>query len=148
MSTIRPPLAREDRTGRSVFEPPGRPWPGALIDAIQALTEDAREAERRGDRNAARQGYERALRTLSPGVPGACARASALLRWIARTYDADGDAEAALDCLEASLAIAEAAGDEGSRGHALNVKSTVRWRQGDSDDAQRCLLRAHGHALA
>ena len=148
MSTIRPSLSREDRAGRTVYGPPGRPSPGALIDTIQALTEEAREAERQGDRTAARDSYERALRTLSPGVPGACARASSLLRWIARTYDADGDAEAALDCLEASLAIAEAAGDEGSTGHALNVKSTVRWRQGDSDDAQRCLLRAHGYALA
>ena len=64
-----------------------------------------------------------------PEIPPA-----AILREIARAHHAQGDEEAALDCIEAAIAAADARGDEGNAGRALNVQALVLWQRGDLDD--------------
>jgi hypothetical protein len=66
---------------------------------------------------------------------------------VARTYQMDGDADAALDCLEAALAVAEAWGDEAAAGHAVNLQAIVHWQTGRLDDAERLYLLARTRAL-
>ncbi|MDF1503709.1 diguanylate cyclase [Roseisolibacter sp. H3M3-2] len=102
-------------------------------------------AERAGQREQARACFERALFTMRAAADAA--QASATLRWIARTYLEEAEHEAAWDCLEAALAVAEAAGDGAACGHAVNIQAVVRWRQGDLDEAERLYLNARGRAL-
>ena len=49
----------------------------------------------------------------------------------------DADYEAAADCAEAAVAIAEAHADRSALGHALNVLAAARWRLGELDVAER-----------
>jgi diguanylate cyclase (GGDEF)-like protein/putative nucleotidyltransferase with HDIG domain len=104
----------------------------------------AHEEERASRRQTAREAYELAL-TRVASVEDA-AKISSIIRWIARTY-VDNDAEAALDCLEVALAIAEAWGDDAAAGHAMNVQAVVRWQHGDMDDAERLYLLARSRAI-
>lgn len=106
-----------------------RPSAGALI-------EEAHAAEKQGQRDIARAAFEGALYAVSGEADAR--NVSAVLRWIARTYIGDADNEAALDCLEAALAVAEANGDHAAAGHAINVQAVVRWQQGDLDEAGAC----------
>ena len=115
---------------------------------VRALVEEAQRAERQGLREAARSLYERALRSLGDGTDAeAGVTASALVRWVARTHQLDGDADAALDCAEAALAIANASGDEAGAGHAINVQAIVHWQRGELDEAERLYLEARACAL-
>jgi diguanylate cyclase (GGDEF)-like protein/putative nucleotidyltransferase with HDIG domain len=109
------------------------------------LIEQAQTAERQGRREEARALYERALYCIKK--TGEASKASALLRWIARTYQGDADFDAAMDCAEAALAIAEASGDDAGVGHAINQQAAVRWQQGRLDDAEQLFVRARASAL-
>src|SRR5215210_2337856 len=82
------------------------------------LIDEAKAAERQGRREEARRLYEHALRRL-PRDGSQAVLASAIVRWIARTHQADANNEAALDCIVAALAIAELCGDEAAIGHAI-----------------------------
>ena len=79
--------------------------------SVDEFIQQAQLAEREGRRDDARASYERALYSLRRAEDGKLA--SSLLRWIGRTYQLDADLGAALDCLEAAIAVAELAGDEG-----------------------------------
>ena len=109
------------------------------------LVDEAKLAERQGRRADARRLYDEALTRLSEAQHPR--EASSLLRWIARTHHQDGNLEAALDCLAASLAVAEAHGDVAALGHAINVQATVRWQQGQLDEAEALYERARVNAL-
>jgi putative nucleotidyltransferase with HDIG domain len=110
-----------------------------------ALVEEAKLAERQGRRADARQLYEEALARIQEATRPA--DAAALLRWIARTHHQDGDVDAALDCIAASLAVAEANSDIAAIGHAINVKATVRWQQGNLDEAEQLYVVARENAI-
>src|SRR5205085_6709979 len=73
--------------------------------------------------------------------------ASSMLRWIARTWRVDANADAALDCLEAALAIAELAGDQTAVGHALNVQAIVHHQGGGLERAEQLYLQARARAI-
>ncbi|MEP6766093.1 MAG: hypothetical protein ABJB66_17395, partial [Gemmatimonadaceae bacterium] len=75
--------------------------PTQTFAALLALAQDEEGA---GHRQAARAAYEQALYKVSNADEAA--KISSIIRWIARTHHADGDPSAALDCLEAALAIA------------------------------------------
>jgi diguanylate cyclase (GGDEF)-like protein/putative nucleotidyltransferase with HDIG domain len=111
----------------------------------EALVEEGQAAERRGQPAEARGYYERSLRKLASAADGR--RASAVLRWIARTHQVEADMDAALDCLAAAVAVAEAWGDDSAAGSAINIEAVVRWQQGDLDEAERLYLSARGRAL-
>ena len=102
--------------------------------SARALAEEARALDRLGRRAEARTLFERALHSLDSS---SSSTASALLRWIARSHEVDADYEAAADCAEAAVAIAEAHADRSALGHALNVLAAARWRLGELDVAER-----------
>ncbi len=74
-------------------------------------------------------------------------QAGAILREIARAHHAEGDGDAALDCIEAAIAVAEAWADEAAAGHALNVQAVVYWQRGNLDEAERLYMTARTRAL-
>lgn len=103
----------------------------------------AEEQGKVGSRALARDAYEVALWRLSEAPiedavrdqPGR--RAAALTRWIARSLQVDGRHEEALDCVDASEAIALANGDQIAYGHAVNVRGIIHWHRGELSEAQR-----------
>src|SRR3954471_22345960 len=116
-----------------------------MTKQVQELIEQGKLAEREGRREDARRLFEEALHGL--GSSAHAATASALLRWIGRTYHTDGNHAAAIDCLEAALAVAELSGDQASAGHAINLQAIVHWRQGELDMAESLYVRARETAL-
>ena len=110
-----------------------------LPPALQSLLAEAREAERAGRRPRARELFERILHELPHGDVSRFA--AALLRWIGRTWFDDGDLDAAGDCYEAALSIAETMGDEACAAHAVNMIAGVCWRRGAPDEAEKLYLR-------
>ena len=105
-----------------------------------ALLDLAARAEREGHRAAARQLYEQVLlasfKSLTP------ANCCAGLLGAARTFQMDGQSDAALDCLEAAEFVATANDDRGALGAVLNVRAVVAWQRGNLDDAERLYLTA------
>ncbi len=112
--------------------------------SVEELIQQAQIAEREGRRDDARSLYERALYSLKRAQDGRIA--SSLLRWVARTYQAD-DPDAALDCLEAAIAVAQLASDAAAIGHAINVRGNVHQQQGNLDQAEGLYLEARSHAI-
>jgi len=116
-----------------------------MTPSVEELIQHAQIAEREGRRDDARSLYERALYSLKRAHDGKVA--SSLLRWVGRTYQADADAEAAQDCLEAAIAVAELTGDAAAIGHAINVRGNVHQEQGHLDLAEGLYLEARSHAI-
>ncbi|MFL5576247.1 MAG: HD domain-containing phosphohydrolase, partial [Gemmatimonadaceae bacterium] len=121
------------------------PTSAATAVSVETLVAEAQLAERQGRRTEARALYERAIGVLRS--PEQAPLASALLRWVGRTYQEDADAAAALDCHEAALAVAHACGDEAGIGHAVNMQAAVHWQQGRLDEAERLFREARASAL-
>ncbi|MDH3271968.1 MAG: tetratricopeptide repeat protein [Gemmatimonadota bacterium] len=113
---------------------------------VEGLIAEGQAAERAARYRVARQRYEAALRAL--GGPLEAPRASALLRWIARTHEAEGDHAAAFDCLDAALAIATASGSGSDIAHALNCRGILLFRRGELDAAERLYREARDLAEA
>ncbi|MDB4876780.1 MAG: diguanylate cyclase [Gemmatimonadetes bacterium] len=116
-----------------------------MMPSVDVLIQQAQLAEREGRRDDARSLYERALYSLRRSEDGKLA--SSLLRWIARTYQLDADLAAALDCLEAAIAIAELVGDAGAVGHAINIQAIVYQQDGDLDKAESLWIEARSQAI-
>jgi diguanylate cyclase (GGDEF)-like protein len=113
--------------------------------SIDTLIQQAQLAEREGRWDDARSLYERALFSLQRAADGKLA--SKLLRWIARTYQLDAQLDAALDCVEAAIAVAELAKDPAAIGHAINVQAITVYQQGDLERAELLYLDARRHAI-
>jgi diguanylate cyclase (GGDEF)-like protein/putative nucleotidyltransferase with HDIG domain len=109
-----------------------------------ALIDRAQLAERQGRTQEARALYEQALSQLR--APDEAPIAASLLRWIGITYGVELNLDAAFDCLEAALAVAEALGDEAAVGHAVNVQGLLNYRMGRLDEAERLYLKARESA--
>src|SRR3954470_8121070 len=116
-----------------------------MMPSVDNLIQQAQVAEREGRRDDARSLFERALYSLRPGSD--VKLASSLLRWIARTYLTEANRDAALDCVEAAIAVAELAGDPASIGHALNVQAIVHHQHGELDVAETGFMNARSHAI-
>lgn len=104
-------------------------------EGIRRIIEEARTYERAARFSSARALYERALHRLG-GVQYA-PLASALLRWIGRTWEAEGELAAAMDCLEAAQAAAEACGSARDLAHALNCRGILHFHRGELERAER-----------
>src|SRR5437879_4860631 len=113
--------------------------------SVDILIQQAQLSEREGRRAEARAAYERALFSLKRAADGKLA--STLLRWIARTHQAEGNLDAALDCLDGAITVAELAGDAAGIGHAINVQATVHHQLGNIDGAEERYLEARSHAI-
>jgi HD-GYP domain-containing protein (c-di-GMP phosphodiesterase class II) len=101
---------------------------------VDGLIDEARASERAGRFGVARTRYESALRRLEG--PSDAALASALLRWIGRSWEASGDLDAALDCYEAARASAELAGSTLDLAHVLNCYGVIAFRRGQLEQAE------------
>jgi putative nucleotidyltransferase with HDIG domain len=117
--------------------------PAALPPAIATLIEEAQRSERAGQREIARRRYETALYLLRAG-DGVVA--SAIVRRVARSYIDEGQFDAALDCLAAALAMAEALRDTSGIAHAMNWMATTLVMRGDVDEGERLYASALAHA--
>ena len=109
-----------------------------------ALIDRAQLAERQGRTQEARALYEQALTQLR--TPEEAPIAASLLRWIGITHSVELNLDAAFDCLEAALAVAEALGDEAAVGHAVNVQGLLNYKMGRLDEAERLYLKARESA--
>ncbi|HEY2375368.1 MAG TPA: tetratricopeptide repeat protein [Gemmatimonadaceae bacterium] len=116
----------------------------AAATSTAALIDRAQLAERQGRTQEARQLYEQALGQLRS--PEEAPIAASLLRWIGITHGVELNLDAAFDCLEAALAVAEALGDEAAVGHAVNVQGLLNYKMGRLDEAERLYLKARESA--
>ena len=116
-----------------------------LCPEVAELVAEAKRAEQRLDREGARRLYERVLQRLDRASQGRLA--AAVLRWIGRSYADDADHAAALDVLEAALAVSVAIGDRSAVAHATNVIAITHWGAGDLDRATPMFEAARDHAL-
>ena len=151
------PLDPPSTLNEAVTRPGSAPKPGlpprtrlSLVtgdgdEPTAALVEQAKAAERAGRRDEARVLYEKALHSRID--PPDAALATSLFRWIGSTYRVDANHEAALDCIEVALAVAELAANHGAIGHATNLRAIVRWQLGDLDAAEREYNEARASAL-
>lgn len=112
---------------------------------VRALTEEGQKLEREGRFAEARTAYNAALNI--PRFDSNSVSTSTILRWIARSFQAEARFAEALDCLEAAYACAEADADEAALGHAQNLHAIIWWRQGNLDEARRLYLEARERAL-
>jgi putative nucleotidyltransferase with HDIG domain len=129
---------------RAKTAPPGPSLAPPRTGDAGELLDRAMRAEREGQRAAARQLYEQVL-WASPATLTAD-RCSAALLGSARTYQVDGQSDAALDCLEAAEAVADAAGAPAALGAAFNVRAVLEWQRGALDEAERLYVSAQAYA--
>ncbi len=101
----------------------------------------AEREERLGHRALARALYEQALRCRSRGLEPE--QVTDALCGIARTWQLDGDSEAALDCLEVAREVAARSELDAAHGRVLNIRAVVFWQRGDLDMADQLYLEAH-----
>jgi putative nucleotidyltransferase with HDIG domain len=105
-----------------------------LAPATRALVDRAKAAERNGQYAAARAAYEDALQSLDDEAhAGQSFWSATLLRWIGTTHRDEGHAEAAMDCYQASLAIAGQAMDAANMAGVKNCMAVVRQNWGELD---------------
>lgn len=116
-----------------------------LAETFEALFAFAQDEEKAGRRSNARVAYERAMQKVETEEDAA--KVSSIMRWIARTHLMDGDSDAALQCLDEALSIAESTGDDAAAGNAINWQGNVRWQVGDLDEAERLYLVARSRAI-
>lgn len=116
--------------------------PAALLEHHVAA---GREAEREGRSAEARTHFEAALYALDAHAePGIAAK---LLRWIAWSHAVLGDAPAALDCLEAAEAAAQAGEDPRALASVLNIRAGTLFNLGELDEAEALFGRVRELAV-
>lgn len=108
-------------------------------DRIAELIAEGQAAERASQANAARDAYERALALLEPSEGH---RASELFRAVGRTFFEDGDVEAAEDCLQLALAVAQAHDDLPQIAHGYNSLAVTAFNRGETGEAVPLFLRS------
>jgi putative nucleotidyltransferase with HDIG domain len=120
--------------------------PSSASGEIDALIEAGRAAERDGQRQAAREAYERVLFGLRE--PGQAPLAAQLLRWIARTHLDDGNVEVAEEIGYTALLISTHADDRGGEANANNLLGLVERERGSLELAEALHLLARSQAEA
>ncbi len=106
---------------------------GRAPQRVLILLEDAARHERDADRSRARFKYLDALGALP--VDSYVDIASAIIRWIGRTYLDEGDLEAASDSFIAARAVAERQDDLSVIAHAVQCQALVHHIRGELDEA-------------
>ncbi len=109
-----------------------------LSRRTQHLVEQGRKAKRRGRVDEACGFFEQALQGLESTAAG---HASSLIRWIAWAHAENGDSEAALDCLEVAVLIAETTDDTRGLASALNTRASTLFNLGELDEAESLFQR-------
>jgi diguanylate cyclase (GGDEF)-like protein/putative nucleotidyltransferase with HDIG domain len=109
------------------------------------MVEQARLAEARGQRDTARDLYERALHSLDPRASGELV--ASLLLGIGRTHFDAENYGAALECIDSVLALSPDRGTDSTIAAALELRGRVRWAQGSLAEAQDDFLASRQRAL-
>lgn len=104
-----------------------------------------RTAEREGRSAEARTHFETALYALHADAEAGIA--AKLLRWIAWIHAVLGDAHAALDCLEAAEAAAQAGNDPRALASVLNIRAGTLFNLGELDEAEALFGRVRDLAV-
>jgi tetratricopeptide (TPR) repeat protein len=108
------------------------------------LLDQAARAEREGQRAAARQLYEQVLWASSESLtPDRCCTA---LLGVARTFQMDGQSDAAFDCLDAAEVVATASRSHASLGAVMNARAVLEWQRGNLDEAEQLYVAAQQFA--
>ena len=107
--------------------------------AARTQIHTAQAAERQGRTEEARRCFETALHALRG--PEHAVLAGSLFRWIGWAHANEGDAEAALDCLQVAEVVAEAAGDDHGLASALNSRAGTLFNLGKLDEAEALFRR-------
>ncbi len=113
---------------------------------VERLIERGHDAERQARHGEARSYFERALRGLGHG--GSPGTAAELTRWIARTFIAESNFEAAEASLAASIEIALANRDLDGVASALNYRAIAAHHRGRLDEAIDTYTQARESAVA
>ncbi|HEX7020976.1 MAG TPA: HD domain-containing phosphohydrolase [Gemmatimonadaceae bacterium] len=121
----------------------GLPDDVQLSPTLSTLLDQAQRADRAGQRELARRRYESVLYLLEPGHGSV---ASAILRWIGRTYLDEGQFDAGLDCLTAAHAVGDALGNRSHVAHAVNLMAMVHHQRSDLETAEVLYREARGVA--
>ncbi|HEX4932110.1 MAG TPA: hypothetical protein VFV33_02960, partial [Gemmatimonadaceae bacterium] len=95
---------------------------------LEALLDQGRLAESRGQDQVARDLYERALHALPASTPAWTI--AQLLLGVGRSHVATRNTSAALDCVEAVLALPPEEGMDVAAAEALELRGRIRWRDG------------------
>lgn len=112
------------------------------MGSVDSLIEAGKAADRRGELDAALDCFERALRRLHDRTEDAPGLAADLLRWIGKVRRNRDETELATEAYEASLAVAEAAGDQVRVADALNSLGILMQSLGALPAAQENYERA------
>lgn len=102
--------------------------------SLEALLDQGRLAEARGQVQAARDLYERGLHSLTPDTPAWTI--AGFLLGVGRSHLADRNTGAALDCVEAVMALPDEAGMGVAIAEALELRGRIRWRDGQGGAAR------------
>jgi putative nucleotidyltransferase with HDIG domain len=113
---------------------------------VADLIADAEALESSARFEAARELYEAALRIEGGSVHASLA--PLLLRRVARCFQEQAEFDAAVDCLDAAEASAQAHGDVVGVAHAINLRAIIAQQTGDLHLAEWLYLRARSLALS
>ncbi|MBC7897179.1 MAG: hypothetical protein H7066_17305, partial [Cytophagaceae bacterium] len=106
----------------------------------------ARLAETRGEFQAAREFYERAIRELDQDAPAPAV--AALLLQITRTFVASGRHAEAADCLEAVFALPDLGDMDAVFAEGLELRGRLACEAGALDEAERHFMAQRERAAA
>ncbi|MCC7054357.1 MAG: diguanylate cyclase [Gemmatimonadaceae bacterium] len=102
-------------------------------ESVESLIAAGQAHEQGGETALAREAYRRALGQLDGDLEAR--RRVSVLRWIARTHQADAAYDQALESLDAAEQLATAIADRAGFGHCRNVRANISWQRGDLDGA-------------
>lgn len=115
----------------------------AESEAVRALIDEAKAAEREGRWGDASTRYELLVRDPATHVHTRLAA----LRWLGRAYLEQGNRAAAMDVLEAAVAAATQAESRSAIAQALNIVAILHQTGGDLDKAESIYREARANAV-
>ena len=121
--------------------PPSLPTP-----PLQALLDQGRLAQARGQHQEARELYERGLQSLT-STTSASTIAQLLLR-VGQTHLDTRNTSAALDCVEAAVALAGEPDMDAALAQAMELRGRIRWLDGQMDEAEADFRDSRQRALS
>ena len=120
--------------------PPSLPTP-----PLQALLDQGRLAQARGQHQEARELYERGLHSLTSTT--SASSVAQLLLSVGQTHLDTRNTSAALDCVEAAVALAGEPDMDVALALAMELRGRIRWLDGQMDEAEADFRDSRQRAL-
>ena len=121
--------------------PPSLPTP-----PLQALLDQGRLAQARGQHQEARELYERGLHSLTSTT--SASSVAQLLLSVGQTHLDTRNTSAALDCVEAAVALAGEPDMDVALALAMELRGRIRWLDGQMDEAEADFRDSRQRALS